>query len=279
MAFLHEFHQARPLRQTAHRIGVHRETVFRWRHAILRRLRNQDLEATTRPTPGRPGPVSAFLEFQVPHSRKGQRSGEPPGRPARSHGIPHGQRHRHQRIAVILLDFAGARVGDPGNGARRKHRTCGPPQSPPRPHVSSPIALISPECTRTRLSPGELASVLSPFVLPRTLFLAERQESQRLKQAAAVLGSPTEGGSRWVGARHLAFQVGRVSAEWVRDMRSFWSRFLRWLVRFRGVASRYLVHYLHWYRALKRAIPFAEEALRAKVPGSSATWCSGAEVL
>ena len=270
MAFIHEFHQARPLWETAHRIGVHRETVFRWRHAILSLLRTQDLESQTRPKPGGPGPVSAFLEFRVPHSQKGQRSGEAPARPARSHGIPHGQRHRHERIAVILLDFAEPPVWHRGIRTRRRNRTGRPSQSTPGPHVSSPVAMVSSGCPRIRLSPPELASVLAPFVLPRTLLLAERQESNRLKQAAAVLGGPTTGGLHRKGARRPAFQVGRVPAEWVRGMRSFWSRFLRWLIRFRGVASHYLVHYLHWYRALERSRPFAEDALRPEAPGSSA---------
>jgi len=273
MAFIHEFHQARPLRDTARRIGVHRETVFRWRHAILRRVRTQDLETQTRPTRADPGPVSAFLEFLVPHSRKGRRSGEAEAlaRPARSHGIPHGQRQRHGRIAVILLDFAAAPVGRQGNGARRRKRPGRPPESPPGPQMTSPIAVVSSECVRTRLSPSELASVLEPLVLPGTLFLAERQESRRLEAAAAVLGGAARAELQGRGARRPVFQVGRIPPEWVRGMRSFWSRFLRWLIRFRGVASRYLVHYLHWFRGLEQSSPFAEEALRQRVSASSST--------
>jgi len=271
MAFIHEFHQARPLRDTARRIGVHRETVFRWRHAILRRVRTQDLETQTRPTRADPGPVSAFLEFLVPHSRKGKRSGEALARPARSHGIPHGQRQRHERVAVILLDFAAAPVGNQGNRARGRKRTGRPLDSSPRPQMTSPIAAVSSGCVRTRLSPSELASALAPFVPPRTLFLAERQESRRLEAAAAILGGPARGGLQGREARRPAFQVGRIPPEWVRGMRSFWSRFLGWLIRFRGVASRYLVHYLHWFRALERSSPFAEEALRHRAPASSAT--------
>ncbi len=272
MAFIHEFHQARPLRETAHRIGVHRETVFRWRHAILGLLKTRDLESQTRPTPGGSGPVSAFLELRVPHSRKGQRSGEAPARPARSHGIPHGQRHRHQRIAVILLDLAAPAVGHRGGGARRTTGTDKSPQSPrpPLPHVSSPIAVVSSGCPRTQLSPPELASALAPFVHPRTRFLAERQEICRLKQASVVLGGPTTKGLRWTRVRRSAFSVGRVPAKWAHGMRSFWSRFLKWLTRFRGVASRYLAHYLHWYRALERSTSFAEEVLRPESLARSA---------
>jgi transposase-like protein len=271
MAFIHEFHEARPLRETAHRIGVHRDTVFRWRHAILGLLRTQDLEPRTRPTPGNPAPVSAFLEFRVPHSRKGQRSRRAPARPSRSHGIPHGQRQRHQRVSVILLDFADAPVERHGNGTGRKAATGRSVQASPPTPVISPIAVMASRCTRTRLSPPELASVLAPFVVPRALFLAGGQEHHRLKEAATLIAGPMTGELRQPGGRRPAFHVGRVPAEWVRGMRSFWCRCLRWLPRFRGVASRYLVHYLHWYRALERMTSFPEEVLRPVVPVNSAT--------
>jgi transposase-like protein len=271
MAFIHEFHEARPLRETAHRIGVHRDTVFRWRHAILNLLRTRDLEPWTRPPVQGPRPPSAFLELRVPHSRKGQRSGGTPARPARSHSIPHGQRHRHQRISVILLDFNDAPDGYPGTGAGPTSRPGRPPHDPSRPDVRSPLALVSPKCTRTRLSPSELASVLAPFAFPQSRVLAERQENRRLKEAAELLDGGLASESRRPGARRPAFQVGRVPAGWIRGMRSFWSRSLRWLIRFRGVASRYLVHYLHWFRALERMIPFEEEALRPGAPVHVAT--------
>jgi hypothetical protein len=36
----------------------------------------------------------------------------------------------------------------------------------------------------------------------------------------------------------------------IQNVNSWHSRFKSWLVRFRGVASRYLIHYLGWQRLL-----------------------------
>ena len=56
--------------------------------------------------------------------------------------------------------------------------------------------------------------------------------------------------------------IGTIPEPWLRRMRSYWSRFLRWLIQFRGVASCYLIHYLYWYRTLVTSLDVKSDFLR-----------------
>jgi hypothetical protein len=52
----------------------------------------------------------------------------------------------------------------------------------------------------------------------------------------------------------------------IQNVNSWRSRFKRWLVRFRGVASPYLIHYSGWQRLLDaRRLTTAAHLLRAAV--------------
>lgn len=239
--FLHELGRAESVRATAARIGVHRDTVFRWRHRFLSLLRTHDLTLPAAAVQRGEHPASAFLEFLVPHSLKGQRRRESPragsyGRPARSHGVPHGRRPLHGRVSVLLLDFLKSGV--------------------------APIASVSSKPSRTRLSPPALAADLAPLLRPGTTLLALPHERVRLQEAVSLLPLRLRdrGSSKSIQRRRLA--IGTIPGPWLRRMRSYWCRFLRWLTRFRGVASRYLVHYLHWYRSLVTSSDVESDFLR-----------------
>ena len=66
-----------------------------------------------------------------------------------------------------------------------------------------------------------------------------------------------------LGVEHHPIKVSsgsRVDGAWhVQNVNAFGSRLRQWMVRFKGVASRYLENYLGWFRALDRTPGFSPE--------------------
>jgi len=69
--------------------------------------------------------------------------------------------------------------------------------------------------------------------------------------------------ARDLGVEHHPINVSsgiRVVGAWhVQNVNAFGSRLRQWMVRFKGVSSRYLNNYLGWFRALDRAPGFTPE--------------------
>lgn len=69
--------------------------------------------------------------------------------------------------------------------------------------------------------------------------------------------------ARDLGIEHHAVKIAagvRVEGAWhVQNVNAFASRLRQWMVRFKGVSSRYLEHYLGWFRALDRSPGFNPE--------------------
>ncbi len=69
--------------------------------------------------------------------------------------------------------------------------------------------------------------------------------------------------ARNLGVEHHPINVSagvRVQGAWhVQNVNAFSSRLRLWMLRFKGVATRYLANYLGWFRALDRSPRFAPE--------------------
>jgi transposase-like protein len=94
---------------------------------------------------------------------------------------------------------------------------------------------------RGQVTVAQLKKCLKPVLLPDVLLISDSALSYRhfAKQAGIMHEMVnTKKGGRARGAIHL------------QDVNAWHSRFKSWLVRFRGVASRYLINYSGWQRVL-----------------------------
>ena len=93
----------------------------------------------------------------------------------------------------------------------------------------------------------QLAHCLKPLLSPDTLLISDFAAAYRAFASRHGITHETVNlrASIWArGAIHL------------NHVNGWYGRFKRWLVRFHGVASRYLVHYAPWRRALDtRSLP------------------------
>ncbi len=100
------------VREAARRLGINKDTAFRWRHRIL-----AVLERATQPAPRG---IVELHETRFPYSEKGRRI---PGRMPRHRGIPPGHQYRDDSppVCVVLgCDRAGgALTGIAGRGQAR----------------------------------------------------------------------------------------------------------------------------------------------------------------
>jgi len=104
--------EAVSVREAARRLGMNKDTAFRWRHRIL-----AVLERATHPAPQG---IVELCETRFPHSEKGRRI---PGRNPRRRGIPPGREYRADSpwvCVVVACDRAGgATSGSAGRGRPR----------------------------------------------------------------------------------------------------------------------------------------------------------------
>jgi transposase-like protein len=94
---------------------------------------------------------------------------------------------------------------------------------------------------RGQVTAAQLASCLLPVVAPDVLLISDGAASYRRFCADAGITHESvnvRAGIRARGAIHI------------RNVNAWHSRFKSWLVRFRGVASRYLANYSGWQRIL-----------------------------
>lgn len=247
-AFLEAHRRRLSVRATASHCGVHRDTAFRWRHRLLAAVRLHHWNDFERPT----GQVLAVTELLVPHSRKGQEIPVPPGPPPRKRGIPHGRRYLFPKVSVLLL------ARSPRLGFRV-------------------VFDVAPEPGRSRRSLPALEEALSGLIARSTGLRVPRKDRLRYEWMLRQRRPPQRRGrGAKVGPPRSHGRIDPLPEAWRRELDALWPGFLVWSVCFRGVSTRYLCHYLHWFRAgweptpeLEAIAPCADPRLRRGVrPGS-----------
>ena len=94
----------------------------------------------------------------------------------------------------------------------------------------------------------DMGAALQPILLPDTVLCTDGSSA-----LAAV--------ARHLGVEHHPINVSagvRVQGAWhVQNVNAFGSRLRQWMLRFKGVATRYLANYLGWFRVLDRSPGFS----------------------
>ncbi len=202
------------VRAAGRRLGIDKDTAWRWRHALL------DAHAA------RPGPVLEGIvetsEWGLQFSRKGERLEwweRSRGR-RRRYGAPN-------RTRVWIL-FGHDRSGHAAG-------VVSPFRRPGRPDIDE---LLSTRRRGIQLLLRWNARCVANQALAETIGVASARVAADVPLAGAHL--------------HLQNVLG------------YKRRFRNWMRRFRGVATRYLAHYLHWFSILERvARPAARLLLSA----------------
>ncbi len=185
------------IRRAAARLGLHKDTVFRWRHRLLAALRTSE-------SPHLRGTI-ALEETWFAYSEKGRRRLDRPARRRGSRALSF-----QGPVAWVLMawDEHGTAAGDVVGHAR-----------PRRGDVARLL--------EGRLAPGAKLTSRTPRLGPVAAFARERSFGWRRRGP--------EDRARAGGADPGYLYVRRLK---------------EWLRRFRGVATRYLPHYLVWFRLL-----------------------------
>lgn len=214
--YLRCLERAWPVRGTALLLGLDPCTAFRWRHRFLAHLRDTDRTALL-------GDVGLGL-LRFPYSEKGRRHA-----PSRDRDDPQGARRRDR----------WQRTGDP---VRALPRRSVPPVSVLPPVSALPPVLVLVAWERD----GPIAAgvvgcgVAEPERVDRLL----RRCLARPVRIATVEG-PYGPLRRW--ARGAGAPVEVVPSPRLEPIGTYGRYLRRWLRRFRGVATRYLDHYLTWF--------------------------------
>ncbi len=223
MVFADSLARGDSVRLSATRCGVAPSTAFRWRHAFLAgaaRTRSVpgDAAAHSAGTPNGDGRDSLLAgtvgcrELRLPESFKGR---SPPDRAPRTHAVPWGRKNLAGRRSWILI--LGAARSEGSRTLRCRVVSVGTLSRPPWPSLLE-------EVRRAHLHPrARLASSRSirwTRLTRKPLYRAREQEQAR-----------------------GAGRAGTLAAGLVR------ARLRDWMVRFRGIATRYLENYLAWYSA------------------------------
>jgi transposase-like protein len=207
------------IRAAAARLGIHPCTAFRWRHRILAWSLEHDRQRLS-------GRIELTIE-RFSESRKGDRA---LGRPARRRAQGPWAFMTSMRVPVVFAWVDDARWISLVAGARRE-----------RPDVR----------TRPTMPPlvrrWPAADVLHEGLDPRI----QRSASTRLLTFLNPRSTPV---GRLAELLDLPLVIARRNAdastatETMRGVHGLPVLLRRWLSRFRGVASRYLDHYLIWHR-------------------------------
>ena len=105
------------------------------------------------------------------------------------------------------------------------------------------------------------------FILPSTCASDIRAALRPILPADTVLctdgSTALAAAARDLGIEHHSINVSagvRVRGAWhVQNVNAFGSRLRQWMLRFKGVATKYLANYLGWFRTLDRSPGFAPE--------------------
>lgn len=106
---------------------------------------------------------------------------------------------------------------------------------------------------------GRTGRVFGCALLPTRAIAVDRLLGSMLGQRCTIVSSdlplgPMAGAARRAGHRHWsAASGGRYASDGVRhleNVKAYSARLRRWMLRFRGVATRYLDNYMVWHRAV-----------------------------
>lgn len=223
-----------PLRRHAAELGIHLSTAFRWRHRHLSVVASQ-------PQPKLAGEV-VMGEAYVGFSQKGQRV-----KPQ------HARRFVQRQPSRILLfvGSSGQRMAMVGSAVHHMaEATCPGDGTAVASHPEQPTDLLGAgrpgtgrkavAQRRTSLLQACLKEALAPDAEVHVKGLPAFADICR-KVGLTVCDGTLHPPSEAERIRTLTARVGRMRAS-----------FYGWLVRFFGVATRYLHHYLAWYGTLLR---------------------------
>jgi transposase-like protein len=218
----------RTLRRTAQDVGIHLSTSFRWRHRILAWHRGLDQDRLS-------GSIAIRLE-RFAESFKGQTRLP---RAARPRAPKPWDLYGNRRVTVLFARDGAGRV------------------------VSSPLP---PGIAEEPLPPQGRPDWPAPAQLKAAL--DHRLHDRQTCRFTAVYG-PYGPSPRLVRLLPDGYTVKLPPPpqqhEEARPLIQYVIRYRRWMTRFRGVATRYLPHYLLWHR--KSESP--SSALRARPPTHS----------
>jgi transposase-like protein len=212
------------VRKTADRVGIHRDTAFRWRHALLGAMRAGE-------PPRLRGILAASATYFAPSEKGSRRLARPPRRRGRGVGYGRGW----PKMCVLFLARSEIRAGGasgrrPPRGGRRRRVTAGAE------------VLVGP----VRMAPrrSELDAALSDVLEPGSTLVTRAGPMSPLAHFCRKRGLVRE----TVGPAPSEGPGPAPSGPTLRGLEDYRSRFRRWVHRFRGVATRYLTNYLRWFR-------------------------------
>jgi transposase-like protein len=199
------------IREAARSCSIAPSTAFRWRHALLARPPGPADEGGCAPRAvARLGGVVGLDELRVPESFKGR---TPPSRPARSRARAWGRRFIKGRRHWIL--FLGCCSLPRARSTRCRIVSVGVRQSSPRWFHYREIA--------------------DRHLQPQVRIAASRSiRWSRLERISTFAERERE---QFTEAGRVARETARLAREGLRN----------WMPRFRGVATRYMEHYIRWY--------------------------------
>jgi|GEM_PF-896342 len=217
------------LRATSFHCGISLTTAFRRRHRILSwRMRFEETAPSLRGCVG-------LHELRIPESFKGSKSLP---RPPRTHAPPWRERTRGDRTALVLVlvrDQTASPVLLPNRSRARLVGVVGRP-----PHAGTLRA-----CLAQNLNRG---ACLHPAVSP----------TWRGWPSPGVFTTndvKTKGCRCPRSMRGRSNPVSDIAPRMREGVVKYRNRLRRWLPRFRGVATRYLPHYLVWFEAWAAVFP------------------------
>lgn len=215
------------VRRAGVRLGISKDTAFRWRHRYLLHLRAREHCQL--------GGVVELLETRFPYSEKGQRRRSEPARLSR---VTRAHRSPHVRV-LLACDRRGAQWS-----AIRGSR----------------YVWESPDPTgveRRRLGPlgQRIDAILRPRLDGTPTLVGKRGHLSAMAAAATRLGCGYRKGAA-IPPGWRDFLLRQADPPRPRGLyhlesaASMERRLITWMERFRGVATKYLENYLAWRRLL-----------------------------
>ena len=209
-----------PVRKAAGRLGVHRNTTFRWRHRFLQWIKLD-----------RPARLNGIVEADETFLLESQKGSRKLDRPARKRGGRARLRGiSHELDCILVARDRDGRTVDAVTG-------------------------------RGALRASQLTQHLLPRLAPQALLVTDANAAYR--SFASRHGIAHEAIHSRAGERLRQAGPGAIH---IQNVNAYHARLKGWLMRFRGVASRYLSNYLGWRWALDGdRIDTVEQLLRVAI--------------
>jgi len=202
------------VRKGADRVGVHRNTAFRWRHRFLDWVKFD-----------RPASLNGIVEADETFLLESQKGSRTLDRPPRRRGGRASKPGISRQLDCIL-------VARDRNGQT-----------------------IDAVTGRGALTATQLERQLLPRLDPQSLLVSDSHAAYRAFARKHNIAHEMVNLRAGVRVRHAGSR-----AIHIQDVNAYHGRFKAWLLRFRGVASRYLPNYLGWRWALDGGrVSYAEQ--------------------